>query len=738
MLAGMLIVLPAHVAQAAPEKDMARKSKSAGPDCQTYSSSEARLVPPDGSRVALVVGNQVYPYITNLTQPEADAERVAAALWKTGFNIEICFNLERRHLIEATDRFHAQLEGARISVFYFSGHGGEQWDENFLYMKDTARFTMDGRTEVDSWYRKERSESANREAVRLSAFSVGLLYEGRPPSNDRVDIIILDACRTDPFVKGEGGGLGEVNIEGTPSLAVLYSTASRRSAPDSPVFSTALASAWIEPGATVQSAFDRTRIQVSAQLPGLTPLLVTGPVSLSVPLVPLGTPAKLTIHAERGGKIRVDGRSMGEVPVGGETSLELSAGSHEVVVNAESRPVTLTAGQQARIDFKAPPPVVLPAQTSSLLLSPTKSAPKEEHLTWAPALGMRAQWNAMQVKTYGGEGAIATLGMEDLTIGHFELGGFVWWNPTFAQLAGTSWAPSIRATFRFWESDEGYLGDLPQIRLKLSGGFLPDAAPYFIAGVGIDAYDEYDHVEGYSIGYDGGGLFTAPDLNQPWQKYSILRLELLLSPLVVSGVVQVVDLPTDDYMDDSQIISHARAELGAAAMSQGGNILGGGPLYAYRSTGEESEALEDLEAPIAKPVLDSLNLVGASAFTFLNVGDRSQICVRGTGAYGWGSVAVTNNGTWATRYFYAPALEVTLGATLASRWTGPVQVEVWMNHERLFSDLQQETLLLADLALVPFRLRDDPHRQRQELPWAIPANPVTCRAPLGAWNQDLE
>ena len=74
-------------------------------------------------RVAFVVGNSHYTVVPQLNNPDKDAQAVAAALKREGFEVVSALDLDRNEFDKALQRFIRSLPGAELSVFYYSGHG---------------------------------------------------------------------------------------------------------------------------------------------------------------------------------------------------------------------------------------------------------------------------------------------------------------------------------------------------------------------------------------------------------------------------------------------------------------------------------------------------------------------------------------------------------------------------------------------------------------------------------------
>jgi hypothetical protein len=164
-------------------------------------------------RVALVIGNGDYAHTSKLRNPRNDAEGVAAALERFGFEVITAFDADRDGFQEKVRAFGRSLRGADAAVFYYADHGLQVDNNNFLIPVDAQ--VSD---EVDLDF----------EAVELA--SVLRLMQRA----DGARIVFLDACRDNPMARSlsrsmgtrssaVGRGLARVET-GTGSL-IAFSTA---------------------------------------------------------------------------------------------------------------------------------------------------------------------------------------------------------------------------------------------------------------------------------------------------------------------------------------------------------------------------------------------------------------------------------------------------------------------------------------------------------------------------------
>ena len=207
---------------------------------------------PDHPRVALVIGNSNYKAVGRLDNPKQDAEAVAAALRKVGFELigdHAQLDLDKRGLEQTIREFGLRLQGGSVGFFYYSGHGLELGGRNFLV-------PVDGNP--------QRAADADFELV-----DVDLVLRQLRDANNQLNMIVLDACRNNPFGgRGVRGGSGLAEIKDRPSGTIIsYATApgmvARDGAPgtNSP-YTAALVAAIQTPGLGPLETFNRVAVDV--------------------------------------------------------------------------------------------------------------------------------------------------------------------------------------------------------------------------------------------------------------------------------------------------------------------------------------------------------------------------------------------------------------------------------------------------------------------------------------------
>lgn len=130
-------------------------------------------------RTALVIGNSQYR-TAPLRNPENDAREMAKALQEVGFKVTSLLNIEQKQMKKAINEFGKKLtDVGGVGLFYFAGHGLQASGKNYLIP-------------VDADIRKE--SDIELDGVMLAR----VMYEMENARN-RMNIIILDACRDNPF-----------------------------------------------------------------------------------------------------------------------------------------------------------------------------------------------------------------------------------------------------------------------------------------------------------------------------------------------------------------------------------------------------------------------------------------------------------------------------------------------------------------------------------------------------------
>jgi uncharacterized caspase-like protein len=197
------------------------------------------------AKVALVIGNATYPGAP-LRNPANDANAVAARLKALGFDVALRTNVGLRDMTRAVTQFGQALKPGSVALFYYAGHGMQVRGRNFLIPVDA---------DIQS------EASARSESVDLD-----LVLEQLGPA--RLSMVILDACRNNPFEgrfrSTRGSGLAQVDAPKGTLLA--YATAPGKVASDGEgangLYTAEFLKAIDTPGAKVEEVFKAVRVNV--------------------------------------------------------------------------------------------------------------------------------------------------------------------------------------------------------------------------------------------------------------------------------------------------------------------------------------------------------------------------------------------------------------------------------------------------------------------------------------------
>ena len=167
---------------------------------------------PERDRVALVIGNATYR-VDPLDNPVNDARLVARALAAAQFKVTLHENLNRQAMIEAMRRFGAQLNERSVALVYYAGHGLQLRDRNFLIPTD--------------------AEIHSEAEIPLAGVDVSFVLDQMSSARSRVNIVILDACRNNPFAGRAGrSAQGLAQMDAPVGTLLAYATGPGKLAAD--------------------------------------------------------------------------------------------------------------------------------------------------------------------------------------------------------------------------------------------------------------------------------------------------------------------------------------------------------------------------------------------------------------------------------------------------------------------------------------------------------------------------
>ncbi|MCX5855705.1 MAG: caspase domain-containing protein [Deltaproteobacteria bacterium] len=204
-------------------------------------------------RLALVIGNGKYTS-SPLRNPVNDAADMADALKKLGFNVILKTNADKREMGKAFEDFGRQLKGQDVGLFYYAGHGVQLNGVNYL-MPVSAKINE----ETD---------------VEYEAIDAGRALATMHNAKSRINIVILDACRDNPYVRGfRSATRGLAIIAKAPMGTIIsYSTSPGDVALDgkgrnSP-YTSSLLQYMKEPGLSIEKVFKNVRQKLNRETGG--------------------------------------------------------------------------------------------------------------------------------------------------------------------------------------------------------------------------------------------------------------------------------------------------------------------------------------------------------------------------------------------------------------------------------------------------------------------------------------
>jgi hypothetical protein len=168
----------------------------------------------DEFRVALIIGNSDYK-IGPLANPVNDARSIARVLKAKGFEVMLYENIPDKDLMKIAIReFGKKLRMNRgVGLFYYAGHGVQVEGYNFLV--------------------PVQAEMASEAEVEYEAVDVGFVLAQMEGAANRVNIIILDACRNNPFARSfRSADRGLATINAPTGSLIAYATAPGSTASD--------------------------------------------------------------------------------------------------------------------------------------------------------------------------------------------------------------------------------------------------------------------------------------------------------------------------------------------------------------------------------------------------------------------------------------------------------------------------------------------------------------------------
>ena len=173
---------------------------------QTRQLVQGEVSPPNaGKRIALVIGNGAYTNAPALKNPPNDARDMAGALSKLGFDVEHGIDLNQKQMKFMIRQFGQKLKAGGQGVFYYAGHGVQSKGRNYLIPVDAV---IESEADLED-----------------AGVDVQLMLNYMDDAQNGLNIVILDACRNNPFGRSmRSAENGLAKVDAPTGTLIAYST----------------------------------------------------------------------------------------------------------------------------------------------------------------------------------------------------------------------------------------------------------------------------------------------------------------------------------------------------------------------------------------------------------------------------------------------------------------------------------------------------------------------------------
>ena len=207
------------------------------------------------SRLALVIGQSAYKSVPALPNPANDARAVSQMLTDAGFAVTAASDLSQDEMRARISDFAGQVaaKGAdTVALVFYAGHGLQIDGENYLVPVD-----VDPKREAD---------------IPIQAVRLNDILNTLTSVPSRMRIVLLDACRNNPFPNVNDAGRGLAVVDAPSGSIVGYSTAPGMEAQDGNNGHSPYTNAFLrlarEPNLPIEQLFKRVRLEVNATTDG--------------------------------------------------------------------------------------------------------------------------------------------------------------------------------------------------------------------------------------------------------------------------------------------------------------------------------------------------------------------------------------------------------------------------------------------------------------------------------------
>jgi len=202
-----------------------------------------------GKRIALVIGNSRYDFTAPLKNPVNDAKLMAETLKKLGFKVILEINADKREIEKSVQKFSKYLKDYDVGLFYYAGHGLQIDSVNYLIPTD--------------------AQLAEKDDVKFQSVAMNYIMEEFERYPEKTGIVILDACRNNPYRSWVRGGEEGFKAINPPSGTIIaFATSEGATASDGSglngLYTEELVRQLVIPQ-PIESVFKKTRVEVESR-----------------------------------------------------------------------------------------------------------------------------------------------------------------------------------------------------------------------------------------------------------------------------------------------------------------------------------------------------------------------------------------------------------------------------------------------------------------------------------------
>jgi uncharacterized caspase-like protein len=201
-----------------------------------------------GGKLALLIGNQSYAEAP-LQSAINDANDMADTLENLGFDVILVKDGDLKEMEDAVRKFRDQLNRREMGLFFYAGHGVQAEGVNYLIPVN--------------------ADIHGVQDLRYKTMDAGFVLDSMKSAGSKFNVVILDACRNNPFAGARGGSRGLSIMTGPTGSIIAYATAPNETAQErdgrNGVYTKSLLRHIKSPGLTIEEMFKQVRKDVSEE-----------------------------------------------------------------------------------------------------------------------------------------------------------------------------------------------------------------------------------------------------------------------------------------------------------------------------------------------------------------------------------------------------------------------------------------------------------------------------------------